>query len=412
MQKTRKPTRIAFFGNFGGGNFGNESTLQAILYHCGRMVQGSEATCICTGPERVAEDYHIRAVDISSVVVKQWSLRNPLVKVVRKVLIGVPSELFRWFRGIVALKGASALIIPGTGLLTDAFGATNWGPYGVFKWSVIAKLCRCKLLFVSVGAGPLYSTTSKLLVRSALGLADFRSYRDESTKEYLRGIGLRTNHDSVYPDLAFSLPETLMPVCNNQQRRRPMVGVGLMEYAGRYSGDRPGDAVYQRYLETLATFVCWLLDHQYDIRLLTGDVADNAVTREFREVLKKRAGIYDETRVIDEPVASVPGLLSQLATVEFVVATRFHNVLLALLLNKPVIAISFHHKCASLMKSMGLLEYCQDISGLDSDRLAEQFRQLERNAGNLRSIIKQRSMECRTALEGQYDRIFQECLAP
>ena len=183
-----------------------------------------------------------------------------------------------------------------------------------------------------------------------------------------------------------------------------------MEYAGRYSGDRPGEAVYQRYLETLAMFVRWLLDHQYDIRLLTGDIADNAVPREFREVLKKRAAIYDETRVIDEPVASVPGLLSQLAAVEFVVATRFHNVLLALLLNKPVIAISFHHKCASLMKSMGLLEYCQDISDLDSDRLAEQFRQLERNAGNLRSTIKQRSMECRRALEGQYDRIFQECL--
>src|SRR2546427_6800098 len=35
---------------------------------------------------------------------------------------------------------------------THAFG---W-PYFIFKWSIIARLCRCKLLFVSVGAGPLW----------------------------------------------------------------------------------------------------------------------------------------------------------------------------------------------------------------------------------------------------------------
>ena len=67
-----------------------------------------------------------------------------------------------------------------------------------------------------------------------------------------------------------------------------------------------------------------------------------------------------------------------------VVATRFHNVLLALLLNKPVIAISFHHKCASLMKEMGLSEYCHDINHMNADRLIEQFQDVERNADKLK----------------------------
>ena len=47
-------------------------------------------------------------------------------------------------------------IVPGTGLLTDADGLFGWGPYSLFKWSLIAKVCRCKLLLVSVGAGPIY----------------------------------------------------------------------------------------------------------------------------------------------------------------------------------------------------------------------------------------------------------------
>jgi polysaccharide pyruvyl transferase WcaK-like protein len=70
------------------------------------------------------------------------------------------------------------LVVPGTGLLTDAYGLLSWGPYNMFKWSLAAKLRCCKLVFVSVGAGPIYSALGRWLVKSALSLADFRSYRD------------------------------------------------------------------------------------------------------------------------------------------------------------------------------------------------------------------------------------------
>jgi len=117
--------------------------------------------------------------------------------------------------------------------------------------------------------------------------------------------------------------------------------------------------------------------------------------------------MYEEGRIIDEPVASVGHLLSQIAATDIVVATRFHNVLLALLLNKPVISISFHHKCASLMSGMGLSEYSQDINDLKADRLIEQFCHLEKNAGSLRPMIRQKAEGCRKALDDQYNLIFQ-----
>ena len=125
--------------------------------------------------------------------------------------MGVPSELYRWLKAIRTLRGTDMLIVPGTGLLTDAYGLFSWGPYNMFKWSFVAKLCRCKLLFVSVGAGPIYTALGRYFVKSALALADFRSYRDASTVQYVRGIGFRANNDSVYPDLAFSLPENVIP---------------------------------------------------------------------------------------------------------------------------------------------------------------------------------------------------------
>jgi polysaccharide pyruvyl transferase WcaK-like protein len=189
---------------------------------------------------------------------------------------------------------------------------------------------------------------------------------------------------------------------------RPVVGLGLMQDAGRYSLDRPDNAVYLAYLDTLAIFVQWLLAHGWDIRLLTGDVCDRAATQAFRSLLKERSVTYEEGRIIDEPIVSARQLLLQLAKTDVVVATRFHNILLALLLNKPVISISFHHKCASLMSRMGLSEYCQDMNGLKADQLIELFCRLEKNAGMLKPMIGQNAEGCRKALDDQYNLIFQD----
>jgi polysaccharide pyruvyl transferase WcaK-like protein len=403
----RKNKKIALFGHFGQGyNFGNESTLQAILYHLRRLLPDVEITCICTGPEATAATHNIAAVPISAVILKRWIPRNALTRLVRKVFIGIPTELYRWPKALWTLKGKDMLIVPGTGLLTDAYGLFSWGPYNMFKWSLMAKICRCKLLFVSVGAGPIYGALGRWLIKSALSLADFRSYRDNSTLKYLKGIGFPTNTDRVYPDLVFSLPKAVLPHGNANKGRRPVVGLGVMEYAGKYSVDSPRKAIYLAYLENLRTFVRWLLAHEYDVRLLIGDLCDRPVTREFGDLLKERSSQCYEGRIVDEPVFSVEQLLSQLAATDVVVATRFHNVLFALLLNKPVIAISFHHKCVSLMSEMGLSEYCQDINQLRAGRLIDQFCNLEQNAETIRPIIRQKSEGFRKALDEQYNLIF------
>jgi polysaccharide pyruvyl transferase WcaK-like protein len=406
-EANEKLKKIFLFGHFGTLNFGNESTLQAILYNVRRLLPEAELACICSGPEATAATHTIEAVSISSIVVKRWGLRSPLARSLRKVFIGIPSELYRWLNAFRALKGADMFIVPGTGLLTDAYGLSRWGPYNLFKWSAMAKLRRCKVLFVSVGAGPIYGTLGKYLVKSALSLADFRSYRDESSREWLKGIGFRADNDQIYPDLVFSLPETVIPLQDNKQRSRSVVGLGLMEYAGRYSVANPSSGTFVTYLENLVVFAEWLLAREYDVRLLIGDDYDNPVTQEFRSLLKKRLGTYDEQRIIDQPVFSVEQLLSQLAATDIVVATRFHNVLMALLLNKPVIAISFHHKCASLMSQMGLSEYCLNINHFSAERLIEQFCGLGKNAEKLRPVIREKAINSRAALDEQYRLIFQ-----
>jgi polysaccharide pyruvyl transferase WcaK-like protein len=312
----------------------------------------------------------------------------------------------RWFDGFRALKGAKMLIIPGTGLLTDAYGLRGWGPYNLLKWSLIAKLRACKIFFLSVGAGPIYTPLGRFFVKSALSIAEFRSYRDEASRSYLNSIGFQTKGDLVYPDLVFSLPEITLPRNEKKPGGRVVVGLGLMEYAGRYSVERPSNRIYLEYLDNLVVFSQWLLAHDYDIRLLIGEVGEDTLLEEFKSLLKTSYQAYDEKRILDQPARSVQQLVSQIAATNLIVATRFHNVLLALILNKPVIAVSFHHKCSSLMSDIGLAEYCHDINRMNSAKLIQQFQDLEKNAEKLKPGIRRRVEQSRNALDQQYKLVF------
>ena len=397
--------KISFFGHFGTANTGNESTLIAILARLRSILPDAEFCCICTYPQLVTLRNGIDAVPITTRTARLWDRGRPLYARLAMAPFGIALEFGQWIRAFRILKGSAMLVVPGTGLLTDAY-AEDWRPYNVMKWSVAARLRGCKILFVSVGAGPLYSREGRLFVRSALALADYRSFRDRSSVSYLERIGFRDKRAQVYPDLAFSLQDDLLLRSSRpEEGRRRVVGLGLMEYAGRYSAEDPSAETSSEYLRALVDLAEWLLDRDYDVRLMLGD-GDTPVVDNFTSLLTKRVGAYSPERVSYRQIDTVEEILSAIAATDIVVATRFHNVLLSLLLNKPVIAISFHHKCTSLMNEMGLSEYCHDIGHMNATKLIEQFQDLEKHSSEVKQTIRQSVEAQRRALDEQYSLLF------
>ena len=395
--------KVSFFGHFGSTNPGNESTLLAILSRLRTRLGDAEFHCICTEPRIAEERYGIAATAITTREARLWDHDVSVLRRVPRMSVALVAELREYARAYRELTGTDVLIVPGTGLLTDAYGLAGWGPYSLFKWCLLARLRGCRVQFVSVGAGPIYGTAGRALVRAALSLAGYRSYRDASSRDYLTGISVATDGDEIYPDLAFSLSDEL--VVRDQvvpEGGRRVVGLGLMEYPGRYSSADPQAETYSAYLQSLATFAAWLLEHDYDIRLLLGD-ADTIAIEHFRAALREQLGHEGEGRIVEQPMDSVHDVLAGLAASDVVVATRFHNVLLALLFYRPVLAISFHPKCSSLMREMKLSRYCHDIETMDAERLIAQFRELEDDRDGVRRTIAGSVAGARAALDAQYD---------
>jgi polysaccharide pyruvyl transferase WcaK-like protein len=405
-----KTKKIGFFGLFGQLNWGNECTLQAIIHNAQRHLSGLEIYCICTDPEDTSKRFGIPAFPIKAIYRRAWwGQNNQWLRLLRKGFFLVPIEILHWVKAYRTVKGTQMLVFPGTGLLTD-FSRRIFGRcYEIFKWSIIAKLCKCKLLFVSMGAGPIRHPLSRWFIKSALSMADYRSYRNDYSRQYLKGIGFETNFDPIYPDLAFSLPRSMMPESKNCNRQRPVIGVGVMNYDKYYTNQQGGENIYRDYIEKTCSFVTWLLDNHYTVRMLMGDTLyDSSVKEDLKNMLKKREHDYEDGNILDEPINSVEQLLSQLATTSVVVSPRLHNIILALMLNKPVISLSYHDKIASLVADLGLTEYSQHLDHLDVDRLIEQFMQLEKNAEKLLPSIRKKAIEYRKALDEQYSLIFHD----
>lgn len=407
MSITVARPKIALFGVFGAGNLGNEWTLEALLFKIRELVPRSEITCICSGPAVTAAQYGVSAVSIRGVSLP--SVNNAAIRLLRRLFVSIPLEVYRWFQAVALLRDKQMLVMTGTGMLGE-FGISPFDlHYDIFRWSVAAKLCRCKLLFVSVGVGPLRHPLSRQLVKAVLAMADFRSYRDTFSRKYLESIGFRANSDPVYPDLAFNLPKACFKRGRQPVSEERVIGVGLMSYFNKRGSPVKDERVYRDYLSKMASFVTCLLERKCTVRLLIGDlVYDRRVRQDLKDLLELRGVRYGENRIIDEPASSLDAFVSQLAEVDVVVASRFHNVLLGLIVTKLVVAISYHEKIEALMAGAGLTEFCQDIEDFDVAKLIDQVALVQENAGSIKHRIGLKADYYRQELDRQYEHIFGE----
>lgn len=404
-----KRRTIALFGIFGVQNIGNECTLQAMLHNVRQRLPDAEIYSICYEPQDTTRRHQVTALPIRSrysrVVqsVRPARPRNRLVRLLRRLFRRLPDELLDWFRAFKTLRGTDLLVMTGTGMLTD-YSTSSFGyPYDVFKWTIAAKLARCKVRFVGIGVGPIYERLSRVFIKCALTVADYRSFRDEQSKTRLGKLGFDAAKDPVFPDLAFSLPQSIFPSHANHTRRERTVGLGVMRYVDPHTTPpHEGQAAYEAYLDKMSDFTVWLLEHNYKVRILQGDSKyDTSVRKDLRAKLEKRGFRY-ENGIIDEDIASVEDLLAQLDQADVVVSPRFHNLILALMLNKPVISLSYDPKNDTLLQGFGLGKYCQPVDKVDVDLLIDQFIDLEARIDEITPSLRQSVNAYRGLLEEQY----------
>jgi polysaccharide pyruvyl transferase WcaK-like protein len=354
--------RIGVYGLFGCGNLGNDGSLEATLTFLRQARSDADIMCICAGPQHVARELRVPAVSIGFPQPSNALLR---------VLLEWPRKLGSFVRAIWYARRLGLLIVAGGGQLSDL----PCGPsiaISLFAWCVAARLWGAKIAFVSVGAGPIDHPLSRRLLKLAAAMADYRSYRDTSSKAFMESIGFDARHDEVYPDIAFKLPAPEPSQRQAADHRPLVVGVGVVD-----QGWIRRAACYEGYLDSLMTFVLWLLDQGHAVRILAGDyMMDRRVVDDLVSGVASARPDLAPDRLVAEASYSLPDLMRQIAATDVVVATRFHNVVCALRLAKPTVSIGYAEKNDVLMAEMGLGRFCQRVERLNLDLLMQQFSEL------------------------------------
>lgn len=392
--------RVGLFGLLGQGNLGNDGSLEAILRYLRADHPEAILDFLCSGPDQMTARYgeaatrlrwyhpdHQQASDVTAYAAKGLGTAFGMV--------------FDVFRIASWVRRHDIVIVPGMGVLEATLPLRSWQtPYSMFLLCASGKLFGTKVALVSVGADIIQQRAMRRLITSAARLAYYRSYRDALSMTAMQQMGLDTSEDAVYPDLAFSLPTPSVA-----SDSAGIVGVGVMDFSGGNQDREQANAIRASYVEKMKSFILWLADNGRSIRLFTTDVHDERIMYDVIDDLRARRPELGMSQVIFEPVSSLDELMRQMATVDTVVASRYHNALCALKLAKPTISVGYSTKFSVLMAEMGLAEFCLPARSLDVGRLIEQFTELESRSAQLRHVLTERNLLNARLLEDQFARL-------
>jgi polysaccharide pyruvyl transferase WcaK-like protein len=243
---------------------------------------------------------------------------------------------------------------------------------------------------------------------AAARIAAYRSYRDKVSRDYMKRVGINVVKDLVYPDLVFNLPHprSTVPESVKTARKPTTVGLGVMTYYGWRFNEILSKTLYETYIGKLTRFVQWLLKHEYNVRLLIGEDSDHKAANDLLKNIQTDLGMGTKYGITYEPARTIYDVLRQVSETDIVVASRFHNIVCALMLNKPVLSLSYAEKNDALMAEMGLAEYCQHIEKFDVELLVKQFEEVVRNSSRIAQGICEKNREYRKSLDRQFDEIF------
>ncbi|MFJ9122765.1 polysaccharide pyruvyl transferase family protein [Streptomyces sp. NPDC102340] len=387
MSVAKSPVRVGLFGLFGSGNHGNDASLEAILGFLRTEHPDATVDAMCGVPDVVASRYGIPATRLNWYR-GEYRTASSAGAIAGKGL----GKLVDAVRTAAWVRRHDVVIVPGTGVLETTLPLRPWGlPYSLFLLCAGGRLFRTRVALVSVGSSEIGHRATRTLVRWSARLAGYRSFRGTVSRDAMRAMGVDTTRDGVYPDLTFALPTPQSTPSDSPGT----VCVGVMAFHGSNDERDRAEEIHRRYLDGTTRFVRALVEDGRPVRLLTGDELDRPVAFAILDAV-------DSPLVTVAEAASLGELMKEVAAADTVVAARYHNLVSALKVGTPTLAVSYSTKSEDLMELMGVGAYCHPARGIDADRLLEQFRELERRSTEVRRTLAERNQDAARRVEGQF----------
>lgn len=304
-------------------------------------------------------------------------------------------------RQLRMVRSLDGVIVLGGGQVHDFWDGPLGHPITLFSWALACRMSGRPFAILSVGAVDLLHDMSRRFVRTAFRWSVHATVRDRESAAVIASMG-GPRACPICPDLAWSLdPDRFVAGRPAPPRGASPRMIGVCPMAYRHpklwaSGDAEW---YARYIGALTTFCNTLLGQGYEVVLFPTQIRmDPAAVRDVLD------GISPDfaSRVRLWPVDGVPELIKCLASVDAVVASRFHGVLLSLRTGRPVISLAYQQKCNALLEELGEGGFGLDVHDFSAEELWQRFERLRDRFPAYVGRLQAHIGENREKLDAQY----------
>ena len=358
---------VVLFGEFGCGNLGNEASLDAVLNWLRERPDVSVGS-ITREPQVVTRDHGIASVSMFTDRSRLRWVPGRARKVVQKLTdpITIASRL----------RAGQLVVVPGTGVFEQAMSGPPWGlPLSLFGLALAVRAKRARLALVGVGASYDTRRSVRLLTRSVVALSSFVSVRDEYSRSAFVAVGADASQMTVFPDVAFSLLDTVSAEMTSEQGKRAedrlRIGLGVISYHDPDDHDG-GQQISRAYEATVIDFCGWLVEQGHHVELLVGDASDAPIAERVAAAVADRSG--GGVGFVGYP--DHPSLLSMIETLDVVVGSRYHNLIFGLMTGTAVMSVGYADKCERLLAAAGLETYALRVQSATTNDLQRVFTEL------------------------------------
>lgn len=346
------PKRIFITGYYGFLNTGDEAILIAMVAHLRELRPDLQITATSATPETTAAALGIDAV--------LWSDAYAMLE---------------------AVRGSDLVIIGGGGLFHDYWGfnpdtfLTNnhSGISFCAAPAAMAALYEKPVMLYAVGVGPLLSDHARTFTKMACDVAAAITVRDAGSKRTLESIAVTPDRITITADPAFGLPVEENPAdiesLTSLNEERPRVAVALRQWSVGIDSkvwEHEAAAGLDRFLEQHPGSV-WFVPFQ---RLTSIPEDDTLIARRVQALMKHKS----RTAVLTSSF-SPQQIVAVLRKCNLVVGMRLHSLILGMLADVPLLALSYDSKVDEVMGHAGLGSFNLDVRSFDAVTLASKMEE-------------------------------------
>lgn len=442
--------RVGIIGTYGQGNLGDEAVFVSFMQWAAENAPHIVPVALCPNPAYIEETYRVSAYPVSprhagTVRRAEGGERGPapagphrrlgnapaatgrLIGRLRESAVDAlpglarilrpPWRLLKGFlvaarflpRQLRIARSLDGVIVLGGGQIHDFWDGPFGHPIALFSWALASRMAGKPFGMLSIGAIELMHGMSRRLIRATIRLSVCATVRDRESAVRVAAFGVG-RACAIYPDLAWGLDLTRCgrPAGASAQPRQPpprTIGVCPMAYRhptlwARREADAEG---YARYVGEMAAFCNRLSGQGYDVVLFPTQIRmDMAAVRDVLERVPPELA----HRVSVWPVNGVADLVACLASVDVVVSSRFHGVLLSLCAGRPVLSLAYQRKCNALLEELGEGQFGLDIHDFSAQQLWDGFERLRDRFGAYAARLQAHVEENRRRLDAQYQGYF------